>query len=121
MLITVLLHQECTVPPDVLQSKAVHAQNFEDVIILTYTDYVGCVITYTDYVGCVIITYTDYVGCVIITYTDYVGSVPITYTDYVGCVNITYTDYGTIIQNFLDPAQHTSSIHMPVRYSNIPD
>ena len=78
MLITVLLHQECTVPPDVLQSKAVHAQNFEDVIILTYTDYVGC-------------------------------------------VNITYTDYGTIIQNFLDPAQHTSSIHMPVRYSNIPD
>jgi hypothetical protein len=67
MLITVLLGQECTVPPDILQSKAVHAQNFKDVII------------------------------------------------------ITYTDYGTTIQNFLDPVQHTSSIHMPVRYSNIPD
>jgi len=28
MLITVLLCQQCTVTPDILQSKAVHAQNF---------------------------------------------------------------------------------------------
>jgi hypothetical protein len=55
------------------------------------------------------------------SHTQIMLDVIITYTDYVGCVIITYTDYGTTIQNFLDPAQHTSSIHMPVRYSNIPD
>lgn len=38
-----------------------------------------------------------------------------------GRVIITYTDYDMIIQNFLDDVQHTSSIHMLVRYSNIPD